>query len=466
MGKQKRHMQGARGEAFLALVRGVPQERILAVGIDVHKYFHQAGIHNGYGEVVEPGFRAGIFKADFDALCEVIDRAVETTQAEVVFIGMEPTGHYYENLAQHLLLRYPHVRLVNSYAVKQNRNQKMLPYEKTDEIDCSAIGDLLLRNECFPYQPLSGNYLHLQHWTRYREAKEKSRTALRNQIIGHLDRIFPGLVRPNQPVGAAPPQLFTSIWKCQTAQRLIRLCPDPRRLAALEPVDLVELFQEHNHRLGMATAKHIVDFARQVLLPDPEAISARLPMLQCDLALLETLDTTIEHAEKQMAHYLAGTKGQILTQIKGIGTLRAAAYIAGIGDPDQYEHAGQTFRRSGLVSGRHDSGIHQRDGANSHITKVGDVHLRRGLVEITRGLCQWQPYFGRYRDRLMARGKHKGVATVATARKINGVLFALVRDQTEFEPLDKHGRPMPPMHSLRKNADEATTDMDPGETLV
>jgi len=32
MGKQKRHMQGARGEAFLALVRGVPQERILAVG--------------------------------------------------------------------------------------------------------------------------------------------------------------------------------------------------------------------------------------------------------------------------------------------------------------------------------------------------------------------------------------------------------------------------------------------------
>ena len=231
MGKQKRHMQGARGEAFLALVRGVPQERILAVGIDVHKYFHQAGIHNGYGEVVEPGFRVGIFKADFDALCEVIDRAVETTRAEVVFIGMEPTGHYYENLAQHLLLRYPHVRLVNSYAVKQNRNQKMLPYEKTDEIDCCAIGDLLLRNECFPYQPLSGNYLHLQHWTRYREAKEKSRTALRNQIIGHLDRIFPGLVRPNQPVGAAPPQLFTSIWKCQTAQRLIRLCPDPRRLA-------------------------------------------------------------------------------------------------------------------------------------------------------------------------------------------------------------------------------------------
>lgn len=466
MGKRKKHMQGARGEVFLELVRGVPRERILAVGIDVHKYYHQVGIHNAYGEVVEPGFRMGIFKSDFDVLCEVIDRAMETSQAEVVFIGMEPTGHYFENLARHLLLRYPHVRLVNSYAVKQNRNQKMLTYEKTDEIDRCAIGDLLLRNECFPYQPLSGNYLHLQHWVRYRQAKDKARTALRNQIVGHLDRIFPGLVGPNQPTDAAPKHLFASIWKRKMAQQLIRLCPDPRQLAAMEPAELMELFHQHHYRMGATSARRIVEFARLVLLPNPEVISARLPLLQCDLILLDALDATIEHATEQIVHYLAGTKGQILTHIKGIGPLRAAAYIAGIGNPDQYEHAGQTFRRSGLVSGRHDSGIHQRGGVGSHVTKAGDAHLRRGLVEITYGLCQWQPYFGQYRDRLMARGKHKGVATVATARKINGVLFAIVRDQTEFEPVDKQGRPLPPLHSLRKDKKEATTDIDPSETSV
>ena len=461
MGRQKRHMQGARGEAFLELVRGVARERILAVGIDVHKYYHQVGIHNGYGEVVEAGFRVGIFKADFDVLCEVIDRAMETTQAKVVFIGMEPTGHYYENLARHLLLRYPHVRLVNSYAVKQNRNQKMLTYEKTDEIDRCAIGDLLLRNECFPCQPLSGNYLHLQHWVRYRQAKDKARTALRNQIIGHLDRILPGLVRPNQPTDAGPTHLFTSIWKCQMAQQLIRLCPDPHLLVAMDPAELMELFHHHHYRMGATSAKRILEFARRVLLPDPEVISARLPLLQCDLILLDALDTTIEHATEQIVHYLAGTKGQILTHIKGIGSLRAAAYIAGIGNPDQYEHAGQTFRRSGLVSGRHDSGIHQRGGVGSRITKAGDAHLRRGLVDITYGLCLWQPYFGQYRQRLMARGKHKGVATVATARKINGVLFAIVRDQTEFKAVDKQGRSLPPLHTIRKHKEEATTDIDP-----
>jgi transposase len=141
---------------------------------------------------------------------------------------MEPTGHYFENLARHLGKRYPHLRLVNSYAVKENRNQSMLRTEKTDDIDLGAIGELTLRNKCFPYQPLSEDHLHLQHWVRFREAKVKARTALRNQIIGHLDRIFPGLVRPrHRPELGGPPKLFARFWECETAQRLIQLCPDP-----------------------------------------------------------------------------------------------------------------------------------------------------------------------------------------------------------------------------------------------
>jgi hypothetical protein len=93
------------------------------------------------------------------------------------------------------------------------------------------------------------------------------------------------------------------------------------------------------------------------------------------------------------------------------------------------------------------------------VTKVGDPHLRRALVEMTRGLCQWQPYFGAYRDGLEKRGKHHGVATVATARKVNGVLFALMRDQSEFCPVDAQGRPILPWASIHSKQ-KATTNMD------
>jgi transposase len=450
MSKRRKHIQGQRGEAFVKLIRGIPRERIACVSIDVHKYYHQVMIHNEYGEILEPSFRIGIFREGFAHLCQVIDDVVGEHSVQVLFIGMEPTGHYFENLARHLGKRYPHLCLVNSYAVKENRKQSMLRTEKTDDIDLGAIGELVLRNKCFPYQPLSEDHLHLQHWVRYREAKVKARTALRNQVIGHLDRIFPGLVRPNHRAElGGPPKLFARFWECQTAQRLIRLCPNPHRLTEMDAQDLCQLFQAHHWRIGRATAQRIIRFARQVLLPDEEMIAARLPMLQLDLTLLDQLDQTIVQADQQIAHYLSKTKGQVLTHVKGIGPLRAAAYVAGIGNPDHYEHAGQTFKRSGLVSGRNDSGLRQRQGAGQRVTKVGDPHLRKALVEITRGICQWQPYFGQYRERLEQRGKHPGVATVATARKVNGVLFALMRDQSEFRPTNAQGDVLPPLSSIR-----------------
>jgi len=447
--RNQRHVQGPRGEAFLRLTRGVHREQIVCVSIDVHKYYHKVMLLNGYQEILIPSFKIDIFRSGFQQLCETIDRVVAEVEAKVLFIGMEPTGHYFENLAQHLLSRHPHVRLVNTFAVSQNRGQKMNPKLKTDEIDLGSIGDLVLRNECFPYQPLSGDHLHLQTGVRFRRAKVKARTALRNQIIGHLDRIFPGLVRPNKDAQGDHPALFAKFWENQTAQRLIRLCPDPHKLAHMQPAELVEMFHAHHWRMGEVTATRIIQFAQQVLWPSEEMINARLPYLQYDLMILEALDGVIAEAEKQIEQYLAKTEGQILSHIKGVGILHAASYVAGIGNPSHYEHAGQTFKRSGLISGRNDSGIHQRAGVGYRVTKVGDPYLRSALIQITRSLCHWQPYFGQYYAYLIERGKHPGVAIVATARKANGVLFALMRDQSEFDPRDEQGRPILSRTSVR-----------------
>lgn len=458
MTRRKQHLQGRRGQAFLQLVRGVPQEQIVVVSIDVHKYYHLVLIHNGYGEVLAPSFRIDIFRSGLDLLCAEIDRLLSETQAQVLFIGMEPTGHYFENLARHLRERYRDVRLVNSFAVARNREQKMMRRTKTDEIDVAAIGDLLLRNECFPFEPLSDDYLRLQHWVRFRKAKMKARTALKNQIIGHLDRIFPGLARPNKEGQGEHPPLFSDLWEGETARRLLELGPDPRELAQIEPAELIARFHTRGWRMGPVTAQRMIAFAQQVLLPDPDIIEARLPLLKLDLALLKAVDEVLAATEERIAHYLAKTRGQILTGIKGIGVLRAAAYVAGIGNPEHYENAGQTFRRSGLISGRDDSGMHQRRGLGKRVTKEGDSHLRSALVEMTHGMCQWQPYFGKYKARLEDRGKAPGVAAVATARKVNGVLFALMRDQAPFQPVDGRGRPVPPLEGLNKR--KATADRD------
>jgi hypothetical protein len=68
--------------------------------------------------------------------------------------------------------------LINSFAVKQNRDQQLMRREKTDPIDCAAIGDLLRRGEGTAYQPAIGLYLQLQQLDRLRLSKVKIETML------------------------------------------------------------------------------------------------------------------------------------------------------------------------------------------------------------------------------------------------------------------------------------------------
>jgi transposase len=440
--KKRTHLRGERGQAFADKIRGVPLEQILCVSLDVHKYFHVVMIHNVLGEIVIPTFEIDIFQTGFDHLCQTIDEAIVRTKARVVLTGMEPTGHYFENLARHLHGRPQSVTLINSYAVKKNRDQQMMHHEKDDEIDTAAIGDLLRRGEGTPFAPVSGVYLELQHLNRVRLGKVKMRSMLQNQIIGHLDRIFPGLVIiGDQAKERYTPLFTTNFWECKTLQHLIRVCPDPRALVIMSPQDLVDAFRTHHYTLTRVRAAQIIAYAKKVLLPDAELIAIRCELLQHDLALFEEVKRHIAQMEDRLRILLPETPYQVWVKLKGISDIQVACLAAAIGDPANYTHARQVFRRSGLVSGRNDSGTRQRKGKGKRIVKVGDVYLRRALLNALTTLILHQPVLRQYYNHLK-KSKPSGVARVATARRTIGILWAVLRDQHSVTLILKKGAKM------------------------
>jgi transposase len=427
--KRKTHIRGERGQAFANLVRGIPPEQIMCVSLDISKYFHVVMIHNGLGEIVKSSFEIDIYQSGFDQLCQAIDQAKDRIQAQVVLVGMEPTSHYFENLARHLLQRPQSVKLINSFAVKQNRDQQMMQREKTDEIDEASIGDLLRRGEGTPYKPPAGIYLQLQQLDRVRLSKAKIENMLKNQIIGHLDRIFPGLVILGKAAQKRYDPLFkVDFWECKTLQHLIRVCPNPHQLATMTPEQLVQAFRDQHHRLGRKTAIKIIERANQTLLPDPELVNTRCELLHHDLILLDAVQARISILEHRLADLITQTPYRIWVKIKGLSLVQVASLAAAIGDPSHYSFAGQVFRRSGLVSGRNDSGNRQRKGKGNRILKVGDVYLRRALMSAVSTLILHQPVLRRYYNQLRSK-KPDGVARVATARKATGILWATLRDQ-------------------------------------
>jgi transposase len=437
--KRRTHLRGKRGQAFADKIRGVPLDRILCVSLDVHKYFHIGMIHNALGEIITPTFEIDIFQSGFGQLCQAIDEATTRTEAQVVLIGMEPSGHYFEKLARQLDKLSRPVTLINSYAVKQNRDQQMMHHEKSDEIDTAAIGDLLRRGEGTSFKPVMGVYLQLQHLDRVRFGKVKIRTALQNQVIGHLDRIFPGLVIiAEQAKERYKPLFATDFWSCKTLQHLIRVCPNPRQLVAMSPQDLVDAFHAQHYAMGRITAARIIAYAKKTLLPDPAVIAMRCELLSHDLALLDAVERHIAQLEDRLRALLAQTPYHIWTTVKGLSDVQVATLAAAIGDPANYACAAQVFRRSGLVSGRNDSGIRQRKGKGKPILKVGDVHLRRALINALYTLRLHQPALRRYYHRL-SQSKPAGVASVATARRANGILWATLRDQRAESLILKRG---------------------------
>ena len=99
-----------------------------------------------------PTFEIDIFQTGFEQLCQAVDKAVARTDAQVILTGMEPSSHYFENLARHLQQGERPVTLINSFAVKENRDQQMMLYEKDDE-----IASLLLLSHIYLRRSISHN---------------------------------------------------------------------------------------------------------------------------------------------------------------------------------------------------------------------------------------------------------------------------------------------------------------------
>ena len=154
-------------------------------------------------------------------------------------------------------------------------------------------------------------------------------------------------------------------------------------------------------------------------------------MLADDLVLLACLDAQIAAAEARLARLLPDTPFAPLTTVPGWGTVRAANYGAAVGDFDRWPGARQLYRASGLSPAQYESAGKRRDGG---ISREGSVQLRRALIDLGIGLWRADPAARGYGQQLRARGKKGGVIGCAMAHRANKIAYALVRDQSGYDP--------------------------------
>lgn len=339
--------------------------------------------------------------------------------AAVVTVGVEAAGHYHRPLLERSAwpAGWQTVELNPAHVTEQRRVQGRRRV-KTDAIDLEAITELLLAGRGIPVSAREAVLVELAGWTAHRARRVATRTATKNQLLGQLDRSFPGLTL------ALPDVLGTKVGRLVAAE-----FADPTRLAALGASRFVRFAAARNLIVRRGLAERLVTAARDAL-PTTEGVVARR-VLAADLALLIDLDAQITAAEAELARLLPAGPFQSLTSVPGWGTVRAANYGAALGDPARWPSPRQIYRAAGLSPMQYESAGKRRDGA---ISREGSVELRRALIDLGVGLWHCDPPAKAHAATLKARGKHGGIIACALAHRANRIAFALVRDQATYDP--------------------------------
>jgi transposase len=244
------------------------------------------------------------------------------------------------------------------------------------------------------------------------------RTATKNQLLGRLDRAFPGLTL------ALPDVLGTKVGRLVAAE-----FSDPARLVALGSSRFIRFGATRGLQVRKPVADRLVHAAREAL-PTADAAVARA-VLSADLVLLADLDTQVDQATDQLARLLPLTPFAPLLSVPGWAAVRAGNYGGALGDPARFDNHRQVYRSAGLNPIQYESAGKRRD---SGISREGSVELRRALIDLGLGLWLNDPAAKVYGANLRARGKKGLVIGCAMANRANRIAFALVRDQTRYDP--------------------------------
>lgn len=177
----------------------------------------------------------------------------------------------------------------------------------------------------------------------------------------------------------------------------------------------------------------------------PEGFVARVEKLELPapltlevtplLTVMKTLNEQIKEADKKLAAIVKeNAVVNRLCSVPGVGPVTAVTYVATLDDASRFSDAKQVRAYLGLVPKEDSSGERRRRGK---ITKAGNSRARWVLVEAawvllrtkkpeTEALREWAQG--------IARRRGKRIAAVALARRLGGILYALWRDGTRFDP--------------------------------
>ncbi|MFM9282206.1 IS110 family RNA-guided transposase [Paenibacillus jiagnxiensis] len=383
------------------------------VGIDIAKDVHAAQVTDFRGRVLTPRHLSFVnTREGFEKLLRWMRDVQDKHHLSSLIIGMEPTGHYWFNLANWLREQEITVVLVNPVTVHRNKENRDNSPSKNDPKDALNIADVVSRGFYTDYTPETAVFERLKTVMRDREFWVKQQVSLGNRIIRWIDLKFPE---------------FRSVFPDRTVLRSLaslHAFPLPVDLQGLRADEVIEAWREQGmKRAGGVSGK---EKAARLLLAaahsigDTQAPEETRRDLQRLLGAYEYVVKLLDEMQQEIEELLGRiSMAEQLRSIQGLGTITLAALLACAGDLRNYAHGRQLLRRAGLNLAERTSGKFK---GQIKLSKRGDSMLRKYLYLGMLALVNQHPDFKRWHE----HNQKKGIKKMASITKLIGKLARIL----------------------------------------
>lgn len=354
----------------------------------------------------------------FSKYWKQVSQAQKTHNLEHVVVGFESTGCYGEPMIHYLRKRKVELVQVNPMHSKRLKELQGNSPLKSDKKDPKVIADIIELGHSLTLVVPEGAAAELRRLSHIRERSIARRTALFNQLQDCLFLIFPEFL-----------QIMKDI-KSKSSQYILKWCPTPQAIIKYGAESLTQVLKKISRgRLGQDRADALFKAAWQ-----PAGISEGRESILLEVRhiqnAIEEANLFITDIEKKMHSYLKQIPySQFILSIKGIGEVTAAGIIGEVGDFSKFKTIREIKKLAGLDLFELSSGKHR---GKCRISKRGRSLLRKILFFASLNVVRKGGVLHKQYQGYLQRGMLKMKALIAIARKLLGIIFAVVRDHREF----------------------------------
>jgi transposase len=335
-----------------------------------------------------------------------------------IVFGYESTGSFAEPLVHFMRARGVHMVQVNPMHTKRVKDLQGNSPHKTDQKDPKVIADIMALGHALTVVIPEGPAAELRRLTQARERSNERFVASVNQLQSLVAIVFPEFLHVMKNM------------KILSSRYLLKQCPAPKDIVEYGLDNLTKTLRKISRgKLKEERAKALFE-AAQTSVGVTEGMASIIREIRELLVVMDAAESFTESLEKEMAYYLKQISySDSILSMKGIKEVTAAGLIGEVGDFRKFRTLSEILKLAGLDLYEISSGKHQ---GKRRISKRGRPLLRKLLFfaainAVRRGGIMHHLY-----QQYLQRGMPKIKAVIAVARKLLGIIFAIVRDQSVY----------------------------------